>query len=159
MREMHREHILLLSDERLPEGCNVFRYLQASAIGQQEKLWPVYEEIVVLRWIAGAPGTRPRLWWKYSAPELRQIIAGHGEPLDLDVRNSHFGIPTKWKWIDPGDPPLFEAQAVYLRRHKFCIANESRRLRKRSHFNPDPVPREYWPRDAAECFADKETTQ
>jgi len=32
--------------------------------------------------------------------------------------------------IDPNDPPTFESQAAYLKRHGLLLAGEERRLRK-----------------------------
>jgi hypothetical protein len=34
-----------------------------------EKLWRACGEDIVREWVRANPGTRPSLWWRYSAPE------------------------------------------------------------------------------------------
>jgi hypothetical protein len=67
------------------------------------------------------------------------------------------GIPVDWitgedlrVWpkliaepYDPADPPLFEAQAEYLRRHGMFLPGERRRLRA-ADFEPEAVPLGPW---------------
>ena len=43
-----------------------------------EQLWKEYGDEVIRWWIKDQPGTRPRCWWRYSAPEPRRRIGGTG---------------------------------------------------------------------------------
>jgi hypothetical protein len=38
-----------------------------------------------------------------------------------------YGIPDVWRGIDKDDPPIFESQAAYLKRHGLFLAGEERR--------------------------------
>ena len=62
----------------------------------------------------GGPGTRPWGWWQYDAPEPRRRITGQGEPAEGSPLA--FGIPTRWRSIDPDDPPRYETERAYLER-------------------------------------------
>jgi len=48
----------------------------------------------------------------------------HGAPIGGELRE------IKGVAIDPDDPPMFEAQATYLKRHGLFLAGEERRLKK-----------------------------
>src|SRR6266446_2372480 len=50
----------------------------------------------------------------------------HGNPIGNNFASSEF----KGVAIDPGDPPTFESQAAYLKRHSLFLAGEERRLKK-----------------------------
>ena len=144
-----------LFDEALPAECDPFLSLnlrfprpgEAIWNGQSiEAIWRDYGAEVVAQWIADKPGTRPALWWSYTAPEPRQRIGGSGTPRS-DVfayaPSLDYGAPADWitaddltTWprlkcaaYDDGDPPTFEAQAAYLARHKLFLPGERRRLR------------------------------
>jgi hypothetical protein len=43
--------------------------------------------------------------------------------------------------IDPNDPPTFESQAAYLKRHGLLLAGEERRLKK-ADWEPEIATRE-----------------
>jgi len=92
------------------------------------------------------PGCRPWAWWLYDAPRLpegtfpgtcwdglfpepRLHLGGPGCPLHealsyYPVQN--FGI---WNWFgDPDNPPTFETQFEYLKRHGLLLPDESEPL-------------------------------
>jgi hypothetical protein len=97
-------------------------------------------------WISDRPGTRPRGWWAFDAPEQRRRLGGVGEPICEFAGWFDFGpsgLPEGAEWpadaalvhyygrgrvIDPLDPPLYEAQATFLKRHGLLTAAEERRL-------------------------------
>lgn len=103
-----------------------------------EPLWREHRAAILARWIQTKPGTRPSCWWKFDAPRLapallgrwaatvyaprliktRRLLRGSGKPLHealLIVPEHDFGIP---RWLgDPDNPPLFESQHAYLKRH------------------------------------------
>jgi hypothetical protein len=70
-----------------------------------EELWKEYGAEVIRWWVKDQPGTRPRCWWRYSAPEPRRAM------------------PT-----GPNDPPTFELQAAYLKRLGLLLPGEEKRL-------------------------------
>jgi hypothetical protein len=39
-----------------------------------------------------------------------------------------YGIPTVWVGLDEDDPPIFESQAAYLKRHGLLLDGEERRV-------------------------------
>ena len=69
------------------------------------QLWKEYGDEVIRWWIKDQPGTRPRCWWRFSAPEPRREVP-----------------------VDPDDPPSFESQAAYLKRLGLLLPREEKRL-------------------------------
>ena len=49
-----------------------------------------------------------------------------------------FGVPDFWKRIAQGDPPLYESEAAYLRRHELLSPAERKRL-KPEDYEPETV--------------------
>jgi hypothetical protein len=74
-------------------------------------------------------------------PQLRERIGGTGKP--VSPTNLSHGIPDVWRGIDEDDPPIYESQAAYLKRHGFLFAGEERR----ADFEPEAVPKlwDYFP--------------
>jgi len=74
----------------------------------------------------------------YAEPRLR--LGGTGVP-DWErfayVPQFQYGIPANIVEIDPADPPRYESQAAYLRRHGLLLPGEAPRLRPRD-FKPEP---------------------
>ncbi|GAB2582498.1 hypothetical protein GCM10027066_24880 [Dyella jejuensis] len=108
---------------------------------------------VAADWIKTKPGTRPAMWWRYDAPRLdpaqlgrwsrtvlaprlietRRKLSGEGMPLHEALNyapSHHYGIPA---WFgDPDNPPAFESQRAYLKRHSLPLPAERRQV-------PEPV--------------------
>jgi hypothetical protein len=58
----------------------------------------------------------------------------HGNPIgDRYPSNNFKGVA-----IDPNDPPMFESQAAYLKRHGLFLAGEERRLKK-TDYEPESI--------------------
>ena len=58
-----------------------------------------------------------------SALNCRDMEIGTGTPayeVRAVVRSFTYGIPDAWVGIDESDPPTFESQASYLKRHGCC---------------------------------------
>ena len=97
---------------------------------------------ILAEWIRQRPGTRPDFWWRSAPEKCRRRLGGIGAaahdvfPAYLPVF-SH-GVPVVFDEVDPRDPPRFESQAAYLRRHRLLTREESRRLKKKD-FNPETV--------------------
>lgn len=91
-------------------------------------LWVTHGAEIVAEWAETAPGTRPAAWWKYDAPENRQRLGGKGTPAsDVSANAPYFvlGVPADWaEDFDPTDPPMFESQAAFLKRHGLMLAGE-----------------------------------
>ena len=107
------------------------------------RLWEAHREKVLKVWLRRRDGTRPPAWWAYDAPGLREQIGGRGIRVPDDPRHAN-GIPTGWRWIDPSDPPSFEAQCVFLERHGLLFPGEARKF-PRGPPSPEPLPRQFWP--------------
>jgi hypothetical protein len=123
--------------------------------------WQTCRERIMEKWPVQHPGCRPFAWWEFNAPEQRQRVGGMGTPAHEVLAHRpvfRFGIPTLWVTrfdteyyndfagvaVDPDDPPLFESQATYLQRLNLLVKAERSALR-RADFDPEPLPREYWP--------------
>ncbi|MGU3496409.1 hypothetical protein ACLBXM_20415 [Xanthobacteraceae bacterium A53D] len=105
---------------------------------QQAALWQTNGAAVVAEHIRQWPGTRPRRWWQLEAPGARERVGGTGTALFPD-RNLRFGLPLLWEGVDPADPPTFESEAAYLKRHGLLTADEKRRLSS-ADFEPVALP-------------------
>jgi hypothetical protein len=116
----------------------------------QLAFWRAHEDEVVQHHIKRHPGTRPRLWWRYSAPQPRRRVGGLGTPLhecSNTVLHLEYGVPADWRVRGRNDylgegvplssehPPLYESEARYLRRLGLLLPEERRRLRPRD-FEP-----------------------
>jgi hypothetical protein len=99
-----------------PEGDQFERFMLAG----RRDLWEAYEGRVISAWARPYPGTRPSLWWKWSAPrwavegmperwrdvwfatdlpEPRRRVGGVGTPSYeclAVVPNFAYGIPASW---------------------------------------------------------------
>lgn len=120
----------------------------------EEDIWRIWGPSVLERWLRDRPGSRPSLWWKYEAPRLpakgtgsfydgkleepRRQVGGSGltqwEAGENWLPHLKCGIPASrecFKTFDPSDPPNYEAQAVYLKRHGLLTAEEAEALTNR----------------------------
>ena len=111
---------------------------------ERRKFWNSHKNEILKDFIATSPGKRPAAWWDFEAPEIRQRIGGIGD-CENDVFNIvpvvTLGIPEDWiglAWlevypdltaIDPENPPVFESQATYLKRHKILTKAEKNSLK------------------------------
>lgn len=55
--------------------------------------------------------------------------------------------------FDPNDPPRYESQAAYLKRHGLLMPGEARRI-KPSQFLPGLLPKAYWPNRSVDDVQD-----
>ncbi len=119
------------------------------------QLWNLHRDVILAEHVKEIPGIRPALFWQHDAPRLpmgtfpgwfidgklpepRKRIGGTGTPA-YEVTSVgpsfSYGIPDIWVGINYDDPPTFESQAAYLKRHGFLFAGEE----KRSDFEPQWV--------------------
>lgn len=97
--------------------------------------WAAWKAQAVVEHAARYPGHRPHLWWRHDAPEPRRQVGGRpGQP---GVLLMGYGIVVSYP-ADPDDPPRFESQAAYLRRHGLLLPGELRRLTAAA-FEPEIV--------------------
>jgi len=147
-------HWAILTDALLPADANPFIALDAESYDVMRLLWEDHRAGILADWIQTKPGTRPAMWWRYDAPRLdpeklgrwsrtvvaprlietRRLLLGNGQPLH-EVLNyapaHHYGIPT---WFgNPNEPPVFETQRTYLKRHSLLLPAERRSI-------PEPFP-------------------
>jgi hypothetical protein len=114
----------------------------------QKTVWEAHRAALLAAWIEDHPGTRPAVWWRVEAPEPRQRLGGVGNPapppLWRGAPRYWCGAPdTQWREMDPEDPPVYESQAEYLRRHALLSVGELERLTP-AEFEPETIthPRE-----------------
>jgi hypothetical protein len=123
-------------------------YLNIHAEDEQRAFWNANRDAVVAWYIKRRPGFRPLLWWRFDAPEPRRQLGGIGTPLhecSAVARHLEYGVPAEWRTerddgylregvpISDDDPPLFESEANYLRRHGLLLPGERQRLHRRSY--------------------------
>jgi hypothetical protein len=120
--------------------------------------WLAVRDLILAEFVELKPGTRPRGWWAYDAPEaVRKRLGGTGTPLSeprrpiggklpppryADWHDFLHGLPLLWE-VDPSpgaatrlDPPLYESEAAFLLRHGLLLPDERERL-KPADFAPE----------------------
>jgi hypothetical protein len=113
----------------------------------QRLFWEQHRDAVVPHHVRRHPGSRPKMWWRFTAPEPRRRVGGIGTPLfecgGAWAALYEYGVPMDWKTdehnpragtpLSADDPPLFESEAAYLRRHGLLLREERPRLSRRSY--------------------------
>ena len=146
----------ILIDEQLSDDEDRFVLLNRGDYNELLPYWLEYRRVILAEWIKTKPGTRPAMWWRYDAPRLdpeqlgrwsrtvlaprliqtRRKLRGEGRPLHEALNYApahHYGIPA---WFgDPGNPPVFESQHAYLKRHGLLLKAERRKITE-----PFPYP-------------------
>ncbi|RAK68875.1 hypothetical protein [Phenylobacterium kunshanense] len=72
---------------------------EARGGGYTRNLWQTLGQNVLGRWVVERPGTRPRCWWRYDAPEPRLRVGGVGDPmaaLPSVASDLELGVPKSW---------------------------------------------------------------
>lgn len=87
--------------------------------------WAQIEPDALRAWVAKLPGTRPKSWWFWSAPELRQVI-GEYTPISGVGRCHESGIP--YLLHNKQNPPLVETEAGLLDRLGLWLPRERARV-------------------------------
>lgn len=142
-------HWAILTDTLSPTDANPFTALDAESYDVMRLLWEDHRAGILADWIKTKPGTRPVMWWRYDAPRLdpeklgrwsrtvvaprlietRRKLRGEGKPLHEALAYApahHYGIPD---WFgDPDNPPEFETQRAYLKRHGLLLPAERRKI-------------------------------
>lgn len=94
---------------------------------KEAQLWASIEAEALEEWTPALPGTRPRLWWQYSAPELRELTGGGAYHETAGAGRCHeTGIPYIANW--ESDPPLVESTPMYLDRLDLWLPGERARV-------------------------------
>jgi len=105
----------------------------------EKKIWKKYHDLILSSWLQNRPGTRPFAWWKFEASEPRKQVSGKGvlvrEKFPAIVPRFTFGVPCDWYQVNEDNPPMFESEATYLKRHGLLTKSEEKRL---SDFEPEP---------------------
>jgi hypothetical protein len=97
---------------------------------EQEALWKKWRDLVLSRWIAEHPGTRPWAWYREECPPDvgREKLSGSGQ------RSATF-----WEDRRPefhgclrSDPPRIESEASFLKRIGVLSPEEEKRIPKKA---------------------------
>lgn len=137
-----------LNDEPIPDGdgetkFDIFMLDNPNGEALRE-LWDRARGEVLAGWVKDHPGTRPGAWWKCEVPsEPRKQLSGAGCPAWLVLAYApwhRFGLPMVWAGGEEGDPPIFESQASYLRRHNLLTPHELRVLTAADYERTEVLP-------------------
>ena len=132
-----------LTDQPMPANFETF-VLEIDFHRNTEQLWNHNRDLILAEHVKENPGTRPALWWHYDAPRLpigtfpgcyydgklpqpRKRTGGTGTPaheVQAVVPSFEYGLPAVWVGLDEDDPPVFESEATYLKRHGLLLAGE-----------------------------------
>jgi hypothetical protein len=91
-------------------------------------LVPSLTRLGQLVWITRLPiGTIPGCYYDGKLPQPRKRTGGTGTPaheVQAVVPSFEYGLPAVWVGLDEDDPPVFESEATYLKRHGLLLAGE-----------------------------------
>ena len=130
------------------DGDDAFRPGRPSV----SQMWAQLGAQITAEHVAEWPGSRPKCWWRYDAPEpRRRLDANPGQPGRPDLV---YGRPWSWKFptiwppgatvtggapeCDPANPPVYESQAEYLQRLGLLLSGEADRLEP-DDFEPEAI--------------------
>jgi len=137
----------------LSDGTPKNAFTQFRSREYWQKLWVEHGAQITEEWAAKHPGTRPQHWWRFGAPRLpvaehgehagwyyapelimpRLHLGGSGAPdpeLTIHVYCLDHGLPVLHEGdFDPSDPPIWETQLAYLKRHGLLLPGEAKRAR------------------------------
>jgi len=111
-------------------------------------VWERARPGVLAEYVRVNPGRRPDIWWRLDAPEPRRQIAGPELRNGVRHRTRH-GVPLAWEpgprqeglclreHYDPDNPPVYESQAEFLKRHGLLLDGEAGLLAD-ADFEPQP---------------------
>jgi hypothetical protein len=93
----------------------------------EKDAWEEVKDELLPQWIKENPCTRPFGWWLCDSPESRRRVGGSGRRSDNAFFK--FGLPDCW-WIEVNhnQPPLYESEAAYLKRHGLLTPSEAKWL-------------------------------
>jgi hypothetical protein len=161
---------------------NIFKYDSKDEYREKmRKAWAMYKDDIMDWWHSDksyndlAPeindeeeytkaerlGKRPRIWWEEDAPEKwRRRLGGYARSLG----GGWYGVPSSYGGIDLANPPCFESQAAYLRRHGLLTEEEEKMEFCPYEFLDRPHTKEYaqhikdhwYKKFEGEVFADPE---
>lgn len=116
-------------------GASKWELFEASGTDTHQKAWAAIVEDALAAWTRVYPGTRPRNWWQWSAPELRRVhgrfqtVRGRWRCQDSGVP---YGAPEDWD-----DRPMVESVPAYLDRLGLWLEGERARVPSAA-FDPQP---------------------
>ena len=125
-------------------SLNIQRFFESDCI---QKVWAAYRKELMADWIIKNPCSRPFCWWKFDAPKepvigwdhdrfnspQRKRLGGIGTPTHETTCSwggFEKGLPCSWDEIDNADPPTFESEGAYLKRHEILTGPEKTFLKK-----------------------------
>lgn len=115
------------------------KLLDRRGSGEFEKIWKSHRDKVLADFIRKYPGHRPWVWWEFNALESRKQISGKGvvswERYPAIKPLYSYGAPGSWYEIDESDPPFYESEATFLKRHDILTLSEKKKL-KSHDFEP-----------------------
>lgn len=141
-----------------PYGLDSWLFCTDPKQQQQRQAWNDHRQGILSAWIKTMPGTRPWAWWQFEAPRDPEYMNGTFWENTFPIKRSRiggtgismsdrypcwlealiFGIPKTWSSLDPEDPPTFESQASYLKRHDLLTKTEIKLL-KPSDYEPESI--------------------
>lgn len=90
---------------------------------EARQMWEVYRDEIMADWIAENPGTRPRAWWWWDAPEMREQTKGDPPSYPEWTTLNYYGKPSV---LIPGVE--YETQLAYLIRLNLLTDSEQQLL-------------------------------
>ncbi len=98
------------------------------------ELWRTHEEAILAEHVAASPGTRPRRWWEWSAPEPRRRLGGVGTPKsDVLAHVPRFWCGVPLDWVSRWEAAYYNGRALDV--HGRPILNGYRE----GHFQGVPI--------------------
>ena len=149
-----------IPEKAISENKSLAFRLRSNSSPLREKLWKEVKDDLLKAFTKAHPCQRPWPWWDFDAPrwkddpfegwyfhgklsEPRKRLGGIGKP-DFECWSCHpywrLGVPANFEGvpIEPDNPPTYESQSSYLKRHGLLTELEKKRLKDKD-FSPESV--------------------
>lgn len=122
------------------QSHSTFRFFAASD-DELRTIWRRIAPKILPVWIRHRPGSRPYGWWRFDAPEPRQLADGTKQDVP-DWMTYSFGLPTAFQYREGKRIDFdYESESDYLYRTEkltdFELTLDAEQLRKNTIDEPD----------------------
>jgi hypothetical protein len=121
-----------LDPDDIEDGWDRFEMMYPRQTGALATHWREHGADIVERWVEDHPGRRPSCWWRFDAPEPRQMAG--------EIETVPGSEPFTLKWLLEPATFLVESEAHYLRRLGLLSRDEEVQL-VQADYRPEQISR------------------
>lgn len=128
IRQQQAAGLSEVAREQLLTGQDFFNDKPFASEQEQLQVWKAHRTELLEEWQKdNGLFTRPWSWWRYEAPELREVVGEDGPPLDPE--------PGSWGKHRYGHGEIYETEKSYFLRHPELQTTEERKWLETHQFS------------------------